>query len=163
MLQYKMDIWMDSLERKIERVLEIVKYPENFILDRYYMSEVPKGFRIEIFAAKRFTSFCDNLRHFSETYIMSEDCMHKKEETISLSHIKKLRNTIWKRWQESNSRKTFCPYCEKLVIPKRLHRLDYGDIMVFLFTGGFWAIFLLVLYIFLRKCPICNYNLRGIK
>jgi len=62
-----------------------------------------------------------------------------------------------------HSNKTFCPYCEKAVVPKRLHKLDAADIIIALLTAGMWAIFLLFMYLFMRKCPTCNYNLRGFK
>jgi hypothetical protein len=59
--------------------------------------------------------------------------------------------------------KTFCPYCEKAVVPKRLHRLDFADIIITLLTAGLWAVFLFIMYLFIRRCPTCNYNLRGFK
>lgn len=77
--------------------------------------------------------------------------------------VKKIREAVSGNSFAKQPKKTFCPYCEKLVIPKRLHKLDIGDIVLVLLTAGFWAIFLFATYLFIRRCPVCNYNLRGFK
>ena len=77
--------------------------------------------------------------------------------------VKKIKEAVPRNSFAKHPKKTFCPYCEKLVIPKRLHKLDLGDIVLSLFTAGLWVIFLLVIYLFIRRCPVCNYNLRGFK
>ncbi|MGR3219590.1 MAG: hypothetical protein ACUZ8H_07215 [Candidatus Anammoxibacter sp.] len=144
--------------KNIERVLGIVVNSEQFLLDRYskLYSLPPKGFRIELYAAKRFTSICYNLKQYSDIY-------HSRGKIADVFSLKKRETTNGNSQMKRCKVKIFCQYCEKSVEPKRLHTLDYGDIVLALFTGGFWVIFIIVIYIFLRKCPVCNNSLRGMK
>jgi uncharacterized protein with PIN domain len=81
----------------------------------------------------------------------------------SITPVKKIREAVSGYSLIRHPKKTFCPYCEKLVIPKRLHKLDFGDFVLFLFTAGLWAILLFAMSLFIRRCPVCNYSLRGFK
>lgn len=152
-----------NIEKNLDMLFGIVKDPERFLVETYYKSNVPKGFRIEFYVAKRYNSICDNLKQFSELYLKLDDCENRKCKTIGLFPIKKIKAIIGNVSKAKHQKKTFCPFCEKLVIPRRIHKLDYGDVVLALFTGGFWLIFIIVIYIFLRRCPICNYSLRGMK
>ncbi|MGR3178094.1 MAG: hypothetical protein ACUZ8E_08570 [Candidatus Anammoxibacter sp.] len=154
-----------NLERNLEMVLGIVRNPEQFLLERYdrSYSTFPKGFRIELFVAKRFTSICGNLKQYSDIYLKRDGSCFGKGKLVNVFSLKKREVTDGDSQTKRCKPKTFCQYCEKLVIPKRLHKLDYGDIVLALFTGGFWIIFVFVIYMFLRKCPFCNNSLRGMK
>ena len=138
MVQYKTDQWRNSVEEGVANFLKIVKDPEDFILSRYYSSEIPKGFRLEIYLANRFT------------------VLRKEILRIKTKHVLRQPGS-------GDTKKKFCPYCEKRVIPKRLYKPDIADLVLFLFTGGFWLIFIFTIYFFLQKCPTCNYNLGGMK
>lgn len=144
---------VDNIEKKLEITIEIIKDPELFLRNRYYAREVPKGFRIELFIARKFKLICDNLKQFNLSNLNVEDRIP----------VKKLRDIIANRSLPKHPKKFFCPYCEKLVIPKRFHKLDFADIVLGLLTAGIWAIFLFAMYLFIRRCPACNYNLRGFK
>jgi hypothetical protein len=152
-----------NIEKNLERVIAIVKDPEYFLISKYYGLEAPKGFRVELFAAKKFKLICGNLKQFSLTYLKTKDYRVGSEKTTSITPVKKLKEVISSHSLARRPKKLFCPYCEKLVIPKRLHKLDFGDFVLFLFTAGLWAIFLFTMYCFVRRCPACNYNLRGFK
>ncbi len=127
-------MFVDNIVKSSKIAREIFNDPEQFLINKYYNSKPPKGFRIELFTARRYNLIYDRLEQFRPTHFFAK---HPK--------------------------KTFCPYCEKLVIPKRLHKLDPGDIVLVLFTAGLWLVFLLIMYLFIRRCPVCNYNLRGFK
>ena len=149
------------IEKNLDMLLGIVKDPERYLVETYYKSNVPKGFRIEFYVAKKYNSICYSIKQFGELYLKLDDC--ESRNLNSLFPIKKIKDFIGNTTKTKHQKKTFCPYCEKLVVPKRIHKLDYGDVVLALFTGGFWLIFIAVIYIFLRRCPICNYSLRGMK
>ena len=130
-------MFVDNIGKRLNIASEIFRDPEQFLINKYYNLKPPNGFRIELLTARKYKLVCDKL--------------------------KKLRETVPGNSFTKHPKKTFCPYCEKLVIPKRLHKLDPGDIVLSLFTAGLWLIFLLVMYLFIRRCPVCNYNLRGFK
>ncbi len=152
-----------NIEENLERVLRIVKDPEHFLISKYYGLEAPKGFRVELFAARKFKLICGNLKQFSLAYLKTEDYRVGSEKMTNITPVKKLREVISSHSLARRPKKLFCPYCEKLVIPKRLHKLDFGDFILFLFTAGLWAIFLFTMYLLVRRCPACNYSLRGFK
>lgn len=127
-------MFVDNIVKRSKIAREIFNDPEQFLINKYYNSKPPSGFRIELFTARRYNLIYDRIELFRPAHFFAK---HPK--------------------------KTFCPYCEKLVIPKRLHKLDSGDIVLVLFTAGLWLVFLLVMYLFIRRCPACNYNLRGFK
>ena len=127
-------MFVDNIVKSSKIAREIFNDPEQFLINKYYNSKPPSGFRIELFTARKYNLICDRIEQFRPAHFFAK---HPK--------------------------KTFCPYCEKLVIPKRLHKLDPGDIVLVLFTAGLWLVFLLVMYLFIRRCPVCNYNLRGFK
>ena len=130
-------MFVDNIGKRQNLTREIFKDPEQFLTNKYYDLKPPKGFRIELLTARKYNLICDKL--------------------------KKLRKTAPGKSFTKHPKKTFCPYCEKPVIPKRLHKLDPGDIVLLLLTAGLWGIFLLAMYLFIRRCPVCNYNLRGFK
>ncbi len=127
-------MFVDNIVKRSKIAREIFNDPEQFLINKYYNSKPPSGFRIELFTARRYNLIYDRLEQFRPAHFFAKHPI-----------------------------KTFCPYCEKLVIPKRLHKLDPGDIVLVLFTAGLWLVFLLVMYLFIRRCPVCNYNLRGFK
>ena len=127
-------MFVDNIVKRSKIAREIFNDPEQFLINKYYNSKPPSGFRIELFTARKYNLICDRIEQFRPAHFIAK---HPK--------------------------KTFCPYCEKLVIPKRLHKLDPGDIVLVLFTAGLWLVFLLIMYLFIRRCPVCNYNLRGFK
>ena len=127
-------MFVDNIEKKLNVPRGIFKDPEQFLLNKYYNQEPPRGFRIELLTARKYNLLCGKLKQFKPAHFF-----------------------------EKHPQKTFCPYCEKTVIPKRLHKLDPGDIVLLLFTAGLWLVFLLIMYLFIRRCPVCNYNLRGFK
>ncbi len=127
-------MFVGNIGKSLNIAREIFKNPEQFLINKYYNSKPPKGFRIELLTARKYNLICDRFKQFKPAHFFSK-----------------------------HPEKTFCPYCEKSVIPKRLHKLDPGDIVLLLFTAGLWGIFLLVMYLFIRRCPVCNYNLRGFK
>lgn len=147
----------------LEKVVGGIKDPEYFLLKKYYGQDIPKGFRIELFIARNFKLFCQNLKHFVPVHLKVKDNWLEKDKMTILIPVKKLREVITSQPITKHPKKVFCPYCEKLVIPKRLHKLDFGDVVLILFTAGLWAIFLFAIYLFMRRCPFCNYSLRGFK
>jgi hypothetical protein len=152
-----------NIEKNLERVMEIVKDPEHFLISKYYGLEAPKGFRVELFVAKKFKLICGNLKPLRLTYLKTKDYWFGNEKMTNKTPVKKLREVISSHSLARRPKKLFCPYCEKLVIPKRLHKLDFGDFILFLFTAGLWAIFLFTMYLLVRRCPACNYSLRGFR
>ncbi len=141
----------------------IVKAPEHFLLEKYYGMEVPRGFRIELFAARQLELIYGSTKRLSLRFLKVEDCWFGIKKETSIIRVRKLKDVVLSHKSTRHSKKLFCPYCEKLVIPKKLHKLDFGDFVLFLFTAGFWAIFLFAIFIFVRRCPVCNYSLRGFK
>lgn len=154
---------LNTIIDNIEKFKMISKDPEHFLINGYYKTEVPKGFRIELFIARKYNLICDMLKQSNLTPLEIIDSWLEKGKLTSMVPVKKIREAVSAHWQVKHPKKTFCPYCEKPVIPKRLHKLDLGDIALFLMTGGIWAILLFAVYLFTRRCPICNYDLRGFK
>ena len=140
-------MFVDNIGKRLNVAREIFKDPEQFLINKYYNLKPPKGFRIELLTARKCSLICDKLKQFKLAYFKTTDIRIENGKFSFTKHPKK----------------TFCPYCEKSVIPKRLHKLDPGDIVLLLFTAGLWVIFLLAMYLFIRRCPVCNYNLRGFK
>ncbi len=140
-------MFVDNIGKRLNVASGIFKDPEQFLINKYYNLKPPKGFRIELLTARKYNLICDKLKQFNLAHFKTTDIRIENEKFSFAKHPKK----------------TFCPYCEKLVIPKRLHKLDPGDIVLVLFTAGLWLVFLLVMYLFIRRCPVCNYNLRGFK
>ncbi|ODS33346.1 MAG: hypothetical protein SCARUB_01526 [Candidatus Scalindua rubra] len=157
------NILVDNIGRNLERVLDIVKDPEHFLLEKYYGLEVPKGFRIDLFAARKFRLICGNIKQFKSTNLKMEDNWLGREKIMGIIPVRKIREVVTVHSPARHPRKLVCPYCEKIVIPKRLHKLNFADIVLFFFSGGIWAIILFVLYFLIRRCPVCNYSLRGFK
>jgi hypothetical protein len=138
----------------IKNINSLAKDPERILTSKYHRHRNPNAFRIELYTARKYNSICSKLRwlkltNLNATGIVPEQNKSRVRTTRSLSR--------------RHSEKTFCPYCEKAVVPKRLHKLDIADIIITLLTAGLWAIFLFIMYLFIRRCPICNYNLRGFK
>lgn len=145
---------LDKVNVFINNIKSLAKDPERFLTSKYQGYRNPNNFRIELYAARKYNSICSKLKWFkltklNLTNIVSEQRKSRIQTTHSLSR--------------RHSEKTFCPYCEKTVVPKRLHKLDFADIIIVLLTAGLWAIFLFIMYLFMRRCPTCNYNLRGFK
>ncbi len=156
-------MFVDNIGKRLKITKEIIKDPEHFLISKFYGLEVPKGFRVDLFAAKKFKLICGNLKPLSLTYLKTKNYRFGSEKMTYTTSVKKLREVISSSPLARHPRKVFCPYCEKLVIPRRLHKLDVGDFVLFLFTAGFWAILLFAMFLFVRRCPACNYNLRGFK
>ncbi len=145
---------LDIFNVLINNIRKIANDPELFLTNKYQEHRKPKGFRLELYVAGKYNSICSKIKRF----------LHKNFEITSIvSRQRKLDDTQHLFTSTRHSNKTFCPYCEKAVVPKRLHKLDAADIIIALLTAGMWAIFLLIMYLFMRKCPTCNYNLRGFK
>lgn len=154
---------VDNIEKRLNLAREIFKDPEQFLINKYYNLKPPEGFRIELLTARKYNLICDKLKNYSITHFRTIDGGSESEKLINMITVKKIREAVSGNSFAKHPKKTFCPYCEKPVIPKRLHKLDPGDIVLSLFTAGLWIIFLLVMYLFIRRCPVCNYNLRGFK
>ncbi len=145
---------LDKFNAFISKIENLAKDPERFLTNKHQRYSNPKGFRIELYTARKYNSICSKLKklkltNLKVTGIVSE----QKKSKVRTTHFLSTRHP----------EKTFCPYCEKAVVPKRLHKLDFADIIITLLTAGLWAIFLFIMYIFIRRCPTCNYNLRGFK
>ncbi len=145
---------LDKFSAFVNNIKFLAKDPENFFTTKYHKHRNPNGFRIELYTARKYNSICSKLKCLrlaknKETSIVPEQRKDKKRTTLSFS--------------TNQPEKTFCPYCEKSVVPKRLHKLDFADLIITLLTAGLWAISLLIMYLFNRRCPFCNYNLRGFK
>ena len=145
---------LDKFNAFINKIENLAKDPERFLTSKHQRYRNPNGFRIELYTARKYNSVCSRLKwlkltNLKVTGIVSE----QKKSRVRTSHFLSTRHP----------EKTFCPYCEKAVVPKRLHKLDFADIIIALLTAGLWAIFLFIMYIFIRRCPTCNYNLRGFK
>ena len=153
----------NSAINNIENIKTIIRDPEYFLKHNYYRHGHPNGFRIDLFVARKYNLIYNNLRQFNLKHPEVPDSWLEKGKSISMVLANTVRVVVTGHSLTKYPKKTFCPYCEKDVIPKRLHKLDPGDIVLVLFTAGLWVIFLLVMYTFIRRCPVCNYNLRGFK
>ena len=156
-------MFADNIGRKLNLAREIFKDPEHFLTNKYYDLKPPKGFRIELLIAGKYNLICNKLKQFKPAHFKTTDIRIENGKFMSMITVKRIREAVSGNSFAKQPKKTFCPYCEKLVIPKRLHKLDPGDIVLSLFTAGLWVIFLLVMFLFIRRCPVCNYNLRGFK
>jgi hypothetical protein len=153
----------DNIGKGLNLAREIFKDPEQFLTNKYYDLKPPNGFRIELLTARKYNLICNKLKQFKLAHFKTTDIRIENGKFMSMITVKKMREVVSGNSFAKHPRKTFCPYCEKPVIPKRLHKLDTGDIVLVLFTAGLWLVFLLVMYLFIRRCPVCNYNLRGFK
>ncbi len=156
-------MFVDNIGKRLTVAREIFKDPEQFLINKYFNLKPPKGFRIELLTARKYNLICDKLKQFKLAHFKTTDIRIENGKFMSMITVKKIREAVSGNSFAKHPEKTFCPYCEKPVIPKRLHKLDPGDIVLLLFTAGLWGIFLLVMYLFIRRCPVCNYNLRGFK
>ena len=156
-------MFVDNIGKKLNVPREIFKDPEQFLLNKYYNQKPPRGFRIELLTARKYNLLCDKLKQYKLAHFKTTDIRIENRKFMSMITVKKIREAVSSHSLAKHPQKTFCPYCEKTVIPKRLHKLDPGDIILLLFTAGLWLVFLLVMYLFIRRCPVCNYNLRGFK
>ena len=148
------DMNLEKFNAFINNIKNLAKDPERFLTNKYQRQRNPNGFRIELYTARKYTSICSKLKWLRLKNTKVTDTVPEQERS-------KIRTTHF--LSTKHPEKTFCPYCEKAVVPKRLHKLDFADIIIVLLTAGFWAIFLFVMYLFIRRCPVCNYNLRGFK
>ncbi|MBC8549423.1 MAG: hypothetical protein H8D23_07215 [Candidatus Brocadiales bacterium] len=138
----------------INNIKYFAKDPELFLTSKYQIHRNPIGFRIELYTAKKYNSICSKLKWLKLTNLKATGIITAQDRSnVSTAHFSRTKHP----------EKTFCPYCEKSVIPKRLHKLDFADIIITLLTAGLWAISLFIMYLFMRRCPVCNYNLRGFK
>ncbi len=156
-------MYVDNIRKRLNVAREIFKDPEQFLTNKYYNLKPPKGFRIELLTARKYNLICDKLKQFKLAHFKTTDIRIENGKFMGMITVKKIRKAVSGNSFAKHPKKTFCPYCEKLVVPKRLHKLDPGDIVLLLLTAGLWGIFLLVMYLFIRRCPVCNYNLRGFK
>ncbi len=143
---------LDKFNMLISNIKNIAKDPELFLASKDQTRRKPIGFRIEIYTARKLSSICRKLKWFKLTNIKATGIVPTKSKELTTHFSRK-----------KHPEKTFCPYCEKAVVPKRLHKLDFADIIITLLTAGLWAISLFIMYLFLRRCPVCNYDLRGFK
>jgi hypothetical protein len=156
-------MFVGDIEKRLKIAREIFINPEQFLINKYYNVKPPEGFRIELLTARKYNLICDKLKQFKLAHFRTTDIRIESGRFMSMIAVKKIREAVSGISFAKHTKKTFCPYCEKAVIPNRLHKLDTADIVLLLFTAGLWGIFLLVMYIFIRRCPVCNYNLRGFK
>ncbi|MCR4344270.1 MAG: hypothetical protein NUV44_05825 [Candidatus Scalindua sp.] len=145
---------LDKFNTFINNVENLARDPEHFLTSKYQRYRNSNGFRIELYTVRKYNSICSKFKWLKRSNL-------KVDGIVSEQKKRKVRTTH--SFLIKHPEKTFCPYCEKSVIPRRLHKLDFTDIIIALFTGGLWAIFLFVMYLFIRRCPVCNYNLRGFK
>ncbi len=137
----------------INNIKHLVNDPERFLTSKYQRHRNPKSFRIELYTARKYNSICSKLKWLKL----------KNPKATGIVPEQKSKGCTTPFFPTKHPVKTFCPYCEKAVVPKRLHKLDFADIIITLLTAGLWAISLFIMYLFVRRCPICNYNLRGFK
>jgi hypothetical protein len=130
----------------INNINNLVKDPERFLTSKYQRYRNPNGFRIELYTARKYKSICSKFKWLKLSNPKAGSIVQSKDRAI---HFFPIRPPA----------KTFCPYCEKTVVPRRLHKLDFADIIIALLTAGLWAIFIFVMYLFIIRCPVCNYNL----
>jgi len=147
------NINLEKFNLFINNIKYLAKDPEHFLTSKYQRHRNPNSFRIELYIARKYNSIRSKIKWPRLT-------KSKVTSIVAEQQQSKVR-TI--HFYSTQPHKTFCPYCEKAVVPKRLHKLDFADIIIALFTGGLWAISLFVMYLFIRRCPTCNYNLRGFK
>ncbi len=138
----------------IGKIINFAKDPERFLRNKHKRYRNSLGFRIDLYTARKYNKIFGKHKWFKPTSL---------KVTSIVSDQKKSKSRTTFLFTINHHEKTFCPYCEKAVVPKRLHKLDFADIIIALFTAGLWAIFIFVMYLFIRKCPTCNYNLRGFK
>jgi len=151
-------------EKIKELTAGLIKDPERFFLEKYYDLNPPKGFRIELYIARKFKQIRNDIQqyqftHFPEIYSWRE----KTSKAINSTHVAKIKSFIASKSYKKSTEDVFCRYCEKRVIPKSLHKLDFGDVVLVLFTAGLWAIFLFVIYLVVKRCPYCNLSLKRVK
>ncbi|MDP6923357.1 MAG: hypothetical protein R2568_09730 [Candidatus Scalindua sp.] len=145
---------MNKFNIFIGKIKNLVKDPERILINKHNRYHNTIGFRIDLYAARKYKIFFAKRNWFKLLNLKVTDIIPEQNR----SKTRQAQSSPTK-----HPEKTFCPYCEKAVVPKRLHKLDFADIVLALFTAGLWAIFLCVMYLFIRKCPTCNYNLRGFK
>jgi hypothetical protein len=148
------DMNLEKFNVFVNNIKNLAKDPERFLTSKYKRHRRPNGFRIELYTARKYNSICSKLKRLKLKNLKITGIVPEQERS-------KIRTTHF--LLTKHPEKTFCPYCEKAVVPKRLHKLDFADIIIVLLTGGLWAIFLFIMYLFIRRCPVCNYNLRGFK
>ena len=145
---------LDKFNDFINKIENLARDPERFLTSKYQRYRNPNGFRIELYTARKYNSICSKLTWLKRTNLKVTSIVPEQKKS-------KVRTTLF--FSTRHPEKTFCPYCEKSVVPKRLHKLDLADIIITLLTAGLWAISLFIMYLFIRRCPVCNYNLRGFK
>lgn len=145
---------LDKFYAFINKIETLAQDPERFLINKYQKNRNPNGFRVEFYIAEKYNSICSKSKWLKLSNHKITDIVPEQRK----SKVRKSHSISTKR-----PKKTFCPYCEKAVIPRRLHKLDFADIIIALLTAGLWAIFLFVMYLFIRRCPVCDYNLRGFK
>jgi uncharacterized protein with PIN domain len=145
---------LDKFKVFINNIKNLASDPEKFLTSKYQRRYIPNSFRIELYTARKYNLITSKLKWLKRTN-------PKATSVITEPKRSKVRTAYF--LSKRHTEKTFCPYCEKAVVPKRLHKLDFADIIIILLTAGLWSIFLFIMYLFLRRCPICNYNLRGFK
>ncbi|MCF6149335.1 MAG: hypothetical protein E3K37_11840 [Candidatus Kuenenia sp.] len=153
---------MIDLEKIKEITTEILNDPEYFILNKYYGKKSPKGFRIELFLARKFNQLHNTLKRYEyNNYIKKGSRLGERIPcSISFKRVRKLIDG----WPSKKKQETaFCRYCERRVVPVRIHKLDFGDVMLIFFTAGVWGILLFFMYLFMRRCPYCNHSLRKLR
>ncbi len=148
------NINLDKFNVFINNIKYLAKDPERFLTSKYQRHRNPNSFRIELYIARKYNSLCSKFKWPRLT--------NPKATSIVAEQQKSKVRTIH-FYSTKQPDKTFCPYCEKAVVPKRLHKLDIADIIITLLTAGLWAILLFLMYLLIRRCPTCNYNLRGFK
>lgn len=156
-------MFTDLIGKMLRIARDIAKDPEHFLTTKYYKQGNPNGFRLELFTARKYNSIYYKLIKFKSAILKITDDWIERGCFTGMVPAKRKRDAVTNQSLTRSSRKTFCPYCEKTVVPKRLHKFDVADIVLILLTAGLWAIFLFAMYLFIRRCPVCNYNLRGFK
>ncbi|MBM4054715.1 MAG: hypothetical protein FJ264_08605 [Planctomycetes bacterium] len=153
---------MIDKEKIRKTIIEIFDDPECFLLKKYSGEKPPKGFRVELFLARKFNTVRNNLKEY--------ECIHyivkrgwREEKRFNTISFKNLRRVFGGQRSAKKQEAVFCRYCEKRVVPVRIHKLDFGDVMLFFFTAGIWAILLFFMYLFIRRCPYCNHSLRKLR
>ncbi len=152
-----------AIAGKIVSLREILKDPERFLIDRFYRSHPPQGFRIELFTARKYTLALKSILSLKSIYLNRYGSWLDKWNISDKPRLSRVKEAVKNFRPIPPPKPVFCPYCEKRVVPKRLYKLDIGDIVLFFFTAGFWGIFLFVISLFRRRCPTCDYSLRGFK
>ncbi len=139
----------------VDKINNLAKNPEHYLINRHKKYHNAIGFRIDLYAARNYNIFFGKCnKYFKPSNLRA---------TSRISDQQKSKSSTTNIFTKNNPKKTFCPYCEKAVVPKRFHKLDFADILLTLFTAGLWAISIFIMYLFIRRCPTCNYNLRGFK